>query len=1157
MFSPSVFSPSVFSPSVFSPSVFSPSVFSPEEISQAFSSAQTRSLIGVSATPGTGDETVVVNTWNNTGSFYVRVTGRGGAFDPEDLFAVSVAKSASTCEGVAELDDSVEAFDPVPSLSQVQTGAPVETVILTDSSELTLGSGAGSLQSHLDALAAHERANGVIVDVNDAQWANRIAPLRQQMEGSADCPYAANLLAEEIKSIVDLHRASNDIRYVTIIGDDTVIPFFRYPDQSGLGPESQYFPPTASDSTSEASLRRDFVLSQDAYGADVSIDIRTNVFPIPDLAVGRLVETEAEITNMIDAFLDVDGTVSPDNSLVTGYDFLTDAADEVVDELQDGGTTVDELITDADVSPQQLESPSLTDPRRWSWTADDLREELLGERHDVVYLAGHFSAQSALAADYDTSVLTSELASSDVDLRNSLVFSGGCHSGYNLVDGHALATASPLDWAQAFAQKGAVLVGGTGYQYGDTEFLEYSERLYRDFAQELRAGEAGTAISIGDALMHAKRTYLATTPDIRGIHEKAILEAAVFGLPMFGVVMPDGRGAVPGTGGGTLDPMEIDILEPAGELGLATYDLDFVSQNTADSLELDVVGAGGVVTGSVTAQWFNGPSGVVTNPADPALPKHVESVTSEDSSQVLRGVGWRGGDYVEEDEILSLTGAPTTELRGVHAPFVSPVFYPMKMWTPNYFGELSGSGGTNLIVTPVQHKTDTAHPGQTIRREFTDLDLRLFYSSNLTDAALSDAPTIVKVSTAPDDGDIVFRADVVGDPKAAVHEVWIVATDGGGTWAPLDLQQCTLETPADSLPVDCDGLDDSRVWVGRLANAPASIDYVVQAASGVGLVAFDDNRGQYYAASTTPAPEPVATTLTLDAPSNGTYGETAIVNVDLTASGSPVPDALVFLKVGGTDAVGITDAFGHASVPVSLSSTPATTTVTASFGGMPGYLPSNASAPFTIAKAPTDFSPLNPFLTTTEIGEGRALTVLTADRDGTAQPLIDTHVTVTLVGASTQVLSVKTNYLGEVKLPVAVPAGSFSVTVGFTGDETYEPASEGGTVSVVSFAFLAPVDNAPTVNVVKAGNTVPIKFSLGGNYGLGILDGTPIAVKYDCDSGVPQDEVELTVTSNSGLIFTDGLYQYNWKSPKGKADCYELQLTLDDGTTQVALFRLR
>ena len=44
----------------------------------------------------------------------------------------------------------------------------------------------------------------------------------------------------------------------------------------------------------------------------------------------------------------------------------------------------------------------MTDPRTWSWNADDLRDSLLGARHDLVFLAGHFSANSALAADYQT-----------------------------------------------------------------------------------------------------------------------------------------------------------------------------------------------------------------------------------------------------------------------------------------------------------------------------------------------------------------------------------------------------------------------------------------------------------------------------------------------------------------------------------------------------------------------------------------------------------------------------------------------------------------------------------------------------------------------------------------------------------------------------------
>ena len=43
---------------------------------------------------------------------------------------------------------------------------------------------------------------------------------------------------------------------------------------------------------------------------------------MPDLPVGRLVETPAEITGVIDAFL-ADSVLDPTTSLVTGYDFLT------------------------------------------------------------------------------------------------------------------------------------------------------------------------------------------------------------------------------------------------------------------------------------------------------------------------------------------------------------------------------------------------------------------------------------------------------------------------------------------------------------------------------------------------------------------------------------------------------------------------------------------------------------------------------------------------------------------------------------------------------------------------------------------------------------------------------------------------------------------
>jgi hypothetical protein len=98
----------------------------------------------------------------------------------------------------------------------------------------------------------------------------------------------------------------------------------------------------------------------------------------------------------------------------------------------------------------------------------------------MIFLAGHFSANGALAADYTTRMTANELADSDVDLTNSLIYSAGCHAGYNIVNPHGvLGLTRQPDWAQAIAAKGGTLIGGTGYQYGDTDFIKYSERIYQ------------------------------------------------------------------------------------------------------------------------------------------------------------------------------------------------------------------------------------------------------------------------------------------------------------------------------------------------------------------------------------------------------------------------------------------------------------------------------------------------------------------------------------------------------------------------------------------------------------------------------------------------------------------------------------------------------
>jgi hypothetical protein len=97
------------------------------------------------------------------------------------------------------------------------------------------------------------------------------------------------------------------------------------------------------------------------------------------------------------------------------------------------------------------------------------------------------------------------------------------------------------------------------------------------------------------------------------------------------------------------------------------------------------------------------------------------------------------------------------------------------------------------------------------------------------------------------------------------------------------------------------------------------------------------------------------------------------------------------------------------------------------------------------------------------------------------------------------------------------------------------------------------VDNPPTLNLAKAGSSVPIKFSLDGDQGLGVLaSGYPQVELNACDADDLQvDAIEQTTTANNGLTydpFTD-TYTYVWKTSKGwRGQCATLTLKLDDNT---------
>ena len=267
-------------------------------------------------------------------------------------FHIAITTDASVCEGVAPLPDSTPAR---PSLNPSSTA---ESLILWDSSRIEYGNtDKATFSQKLDTLANRPDVNGAVVDLAGD---TRVQTLNVQADTHASCVYAKNLVADEIKDIVGKYRENNSaLKYVVLVGGDGSIPFFRYPDPAYLGPESDYVPPVKSGSASEASLGFNYVLGQDEYGSTTVLNIGSARIPIPDLAVGRLVETAADATAMIDAYSPATAgaalkTLTPTSALETGYDFLADTAHAVSDQLQAGmgvdrrraESTNDELISE-------------------------------------------------------------------------------------------------------------------------------------------------------------------------------------------------------------------------------------------------------------------------------------------------------------------------------------------------------------------------------------------------------------------------------------------------------------------------------------------------------------------------------------------------------------------------------------------------------------------------------------------------------------------------------------------------------------------------------------------------------------------------------------------------------------------------------------------
>ena len=476
-------------------------------------------VVQVSANRGTDDEDAGMISPGGGGYLTIAVFGYNGASSsqPYSLRVTTTPAPAPTC--------APRSF-PAASAGQGTSGslpttipADLNTVFLVDEKRLgdTYGSqGQSDVVGALTRLAG-ERSLGVSGAVIPVE---ALAQSQYDAWDANPCNNdAANAVANAIANEVATLKASHaSLKYVVFVGGDDQVPFFRVPDLSRIANENGFAGAFHGNEYAGALSAGD-LLSDNPYLDTRPIPAGGRQLFVPDLVGGRLVEKPAQIVGAITRYESSHGRLDNSSAFVSGYDFVTDGAQRVQQNLSTA------------LGAGALRQPLFGD----GWSKTDLLAAAFpaGGPAAINSWNGHYDNYEALAANGDHSSLLTTADLAVHPLSGGIFFTMGCHAGFQTTDAIVGGTApdgSSLDWAEAFAQSGTGFVGNTGFGLGNTDSVAFSEELMADFATHLNG-----ALSIGEALARAKQDYYLGRTAFSSYDEKTLTEAELYGLPMYGV----------------------------------------------------------------------------------------------------------------------------------------------------------------------------------------------------------------------------------------------------------------------------------------------------------------------------------------------------------------------------------------------------------------------------------------------------------------------------------------------------------------------------------------------------------------------------------------------------------------------------------------------
>ena len=537
----------------------------------------------------------------------------------------------------------------------------------------------------------------------------------------------ANRIANAIRNVVVQRVEQNPaLRYLVIVGNDPIIPFYRQPDRTGY-PENTYNSLNSQNSGTGFALKNNYYLTNDGYGDLDPLATAGGFLFVPDLAIGRLIETPAEIISFIDNFI-VNPHTDNQQILVVGYDFVADVAEQSCNDWKNINQGVTEcLIRD--------------------YNAARYRELINANAYAVRAIANH-------ANHFNEGVpggAVSATMISDAKPGYGLAYSIGCHSGLN--------NPSASDLAETYLRLGYNYIGNTGYGWGSSGGIVLSERLMQYYTRGITSGAVE---DIGSALVHAKKQYYQQTGQINNYDQKVLEQWILYGLPNFGIHL-QGSLASFGNEFPSADFSTSTIARSRATSSLMTKN---ATLNLSNSLTQ--------VTSDDGTRYYT-LDGHAQRPAfAPVQPTFYGDVTDYSSNLALHGVVFEGGSYKVDPDFSPYTTVPTNEYT------TDPLSPPITVagWQPELPVTFRQEGGkAHLIATLGQY-----NGLEKIENLFNSVNVKLYYSDSSDDVI-----PVIHNQIAEQLTDTIISIKVGVTDQSAVERVVVAYTDGNNNWKSADL----------------------------------------------------------------------------------------------------------------------------------------------------------------------------------------------------------------------------------------------------------------------------------------------------------------------------------------------------------------------------------